>query len=165
MFFTNIVGNISLEKLFRHRTFKVAYRFESIADDAVAYMHFSNPSLAQSSSIITLIEVVSQGQGKIDIADSFTVDVAGTDVTPLNLFLGSTYTPTASVKQGGTYSGITNKLSYTAPGGTSVRAVGASNSMAELILVPPGKELLIQFTNTAGVTNDCSIAIVWVETL
>ena len=162
-YFTNVINTLAFAKLAEHRVFKVAYRFEDLANDATAYMHFSMPSLAVVASIITSVEIVTQGQGNVDISDSFTVSSAGTSVTPLNLFIGSSFSPTASVKRGGTYSDITNKLSYVVPGGTSVRAIGSTNVMGEFIMVPPGEELLIQFTNTSGNANDCSISIVWIE--
>jgi len=163
MFFTNIISNLTFARLIEQKVFKVTHRFEDLAKDEVAYFYFSNPSGSTVSAIITLIDVVTQGQGRIDISNDFTIDVAGTDVTALNLFLGSTHTSSVIVKHGGTYSNITNVLSYAAPGGTSVRAVGAANPMSEFILVPPGNKLLIQFTNTSETTTDCSIAIVWIE--
>jgi len=163
MYFSNVINNPIFSKVIDGKVFKIAHRFEDIADATTVYLYFKNPSNSGRAFTLTTIEVVSQGQGRIDLSKSFTVDSAGTDITPINLNFGSSETSKASVKHGGSYSNITQHLSIAMPGGTSVRVIGALSEVGEFTLMPEDSEILIQFTNTSGVAIDCSVKIIWVE--
>jgi len=163
MYFSNVINNPIFSKVIDGKVFKIAHRFEDIADATTVYLYFQNPSNSGRIFTLATVEVVSQGQGRIDISKSFTVDSAGTDITPINLNFGSNETSKASVKHGGSYSNITQHLSIAVPGGTSIRAFGALSEVGEFTLMPADSEILIQFTNTSASTIDCSVMMIWVE--
>ena len=163
MYFSNVINNPIFSKVIEGKVFKMAHRFEDVSNGTTVYLYFGNPSNSNRTFTLATIEVVSQGQGRIDLSKSFTVDSAGTDITPINLNFGSTKTSKASVKHGGSYSNITQHLSIAVPGGSSVRALGALSEIGEFTLMPADSEILIQFTNTSASTIDCSVKLIWVE--
>ena len=85
MYFSNVINNPIFSKVIDGKVFKIAHRFEDIADATTVYLYFKNPSNSGRTFTLATVEIVSQGQGRIDISKSFTVDSAGTDLSLIHI--------------------------------------------------------------------------------
>ena len=147
--------------------YSVSHRFEGVSAGSNVSMYFSVPYDSTTVSIVA-IEVVTTGQGKIDIYRYPTVVAGGTQITPINLNFGSNNTSDVIVGYGYTVdlTNATLALQTVAPGGIKINAIGSLSEVGERVLLPPGNSFIIIYTNTqTTASEDVSIRIIWTEEL
>lgn len=153
-------GRPLLEAIRNGKAFSVSKRFPNEVSGNVVYLWFGS----NATTHMSIVECISTGQAWVDIYEGAVV-TAGTPVTPQNLNLGSTNVSSATVVTGGTLD-LTNATlvhETVVPGGTSVRAIGFATEVGEDVIIPSGKDIMIQMTNQAGTAADMSIRMIWWE--
>jgi len=143
--------------------FSVSRRFVGVADEDTGYMYFENPSESGKIIHLIIVEVTAFGQGHVDVYRASTINNSGTQITPVNLNLGSGNQSIAYVEYNGSYTPGNKVHETVAPGGTKVRAIGSLVEVGEEVYIPPGYNLLVGVTNKAGTASDFSIRILWWE--
>ena len=154
-----------LSKILREKGFSVSHRFEGVGDGDPADLYLSNPSDSGKYVFLVVVRAVSQGKAYVDLYHGVTVTTAGTSLTPVNLFRGSTASSVVSAEYGGTYdiSGATHILSDLCPGGYGVKPLGDAIEVGESAVIPPGLDLLVRVTNVSGMAQDIAIKVSWWE--
>ena len=151
------------KKIEEGKGFIVSRRFEGVASDSYVDIYLENPSNSGKKIHIEIVEVVSMAQAWVDIFKGNTVTASGTSIEPVNLNLGSNNSSVANAEYGGSYS--TGKLisNTVCPGGSHIRAVGGAAEVGEMVIIPPGQNILVRVTNKSAQTTDLSIRILWWE--
>jgi len=152
------------DKIRLGQAFSASHRFDAVAAGANVSMYFSVPSDGTTVTIVA-IEVVTTGQGAIDIYRYPSMITAGTQITPTNLNMSSSNTSEVVVGYEYTVdlSSATKAHETVAPGGTKVRAIGSLSEVGERIIIPPGNSLIVIFTNRGSTSEDVSIRFIWFE--
>ena len=150
-------------KIYEGKAYSVSHRYEGVASDAYVDMYFENPSGSGKKVYVAIIEVVTFAQAWVDIYRNVSVTSEGTQLTPVNLNLGSNNQSVAKVMYGGTYSVGTPALNTVCPGGSLIRAIGGATEVGETAIIPEGKNILVRVTNKSGSASDLSIRIIWWE--
>jgi len=150
-------------KIYEGYGYAASHRFEGVADDATGEIYLENPSGSGKEIFIVAIDVISTGQGWVDIYRDNTVIASGTAITPVNLNFEKAYASVASVEHSGTYTTGDQVHGSVVPGGARVRAVGGAAEVGESVVVPEDYNFLIRVTNKSGSAADMSIRILWWE--
>jgi len=151
------------KKVYDGYGFVVSHRFESVSSDAQVQVLLENPSGSGRTVYLVLIEVVSTGQGHVNVHVNNTVSTSGTSLTPQNLRIGSSITPVANVEYGGSYTVGDTYQQTVLPGGSGVRAVGSIYGLGESVIIPEGNNILVTVTNKSSSSEDFSVKILWWE--
>ena len=157
------VGSRFEERIEQGLAFSVSKRFENVASDTVVEILFSNPNGSGKTVYIVAIEIIATGQGFVDIYRDVTIETAGIQLNVMNLNLGSTNVSSCVIETGGTYTNGTLAHQTVVYGGTKVNAVGSLAEVGERIIIPEGRNFMIQFVNKAQTSIDLSIRILWWE--
>jgi len=150
-------------KILEEKGFICSHRFEGVSDGSTIDLLIDNPSNSGVKVYIIAIEVVSYGQGWIDFYRDNTVQSSGTALPILPLYLGSNKQSKIHIEYGGTYNVGTLAMNTATPGGRRSRAVGSLAEIGETLVIPPGQNMLVRFTNKAGTSVDVSIKVLWWE--
>ena len=150
-------------KILEEKGFICSHRFEGVASDASVDMYVENPSGSGVYMYIIAVEIASYGQGWIDFYRNNSISTSGTRANIFPLFLGSAKTSKIYIEYGGTYT-LGDLAMYTiTPGGRRSRAIGSLAEVGETLIIPPGQNMVIRFTNKSDTTVDVSIKIIWWE--
>jgi len=160
---TVMVNPRFFKEIFNGNAYSVSHRFPGVASGASVDLYFENPSGSGVTVYIIVIEVISFAQAWIDIYHGNTVSSSGTQLTPVNLNLGSNNTSRVRVEYDGTYSPGTLAVNTVCPGGSLIRAVGGVVEVGETIIIPENNNILVRVTNQSGSAADLSIRIIWWE--
>jgi len=151
------------DKIERGIAFSVSKRFNSISSGESVKIVFINPSQSNKKAHIVIVEIISTGQGAIDVYKDVTIEQSGIQLGAMNLNFGSANTATCIVETGGTYTAGSLVYEGVVHGGIRVNAVGSIITLGKSIIVSEGKNFMLQFTNRAQTAVDVSIKIIWWE--
>jgi hypothetical protein len=145
--------------------FSISNRFESVGVGNSAYMYMQNPSGSGRDVFVVATECSGFAQGWIDVYRGVTVTTPGTSITPVNLNFSSNIASVVNAEHSGTYDTTGADLVHAtvATGGTGVHATGGLAEVGEVVVIPPGNNFLVIYTNKSGSTQDMSIRILWWE--
>lgn len=125
---------------------------QNVTASGTAKYFIENPSGNNESVEVANISVNAGGQFDVDIHTNVTEDTAGTDLNKFENFVGDTSPTNLETGFGGTYSNRdTDPFEDFVPGSSGNRSlqVGAASQGVDL-LVSPGNNVLIDFTNVSG---------------
>jgi len=151
------------KKIEEGKGFVVSRRFEGVASDAYVDIYFENPSGSGKKIHIEVVEVVSMAQAWVDIYRGNTVTASGTSIVPVNLNMESNNSSIANAEYGGSYSTGELISNTVCPGGSRIRAVGGAAEVGEMMIIPPGLNILVRVTNKSASATDLSVRILWWE--
>ena len=151
------------KKIYDGYGFSVSHRFDDVASDGVVQVWFENPNNSKREIYIIVVEIVSTGRARADVYRNNTKTSSGTELTPVNLNLGSSISSVINVEYNGAYT-LGNLVHNTViPGGSHIRAIGSVVEVGESVIIPEGYNLIIQVINKSTSAEDISIRILWFE--
>lgn len=150
----------------KNRAFIVSYTDTVAKDSGTTNLHIKNPSDNERSLHVHGLNVATQFPGFYTVYDTFTAGpTGGTPLTPQALLADRQATPTTSIMEANknvTHSGDDyHSTEVFAAGGKTSKSGGAAK--AENPIVEPGRELVIEITNTSVDDNDASIMLTFCE--
>jgi len=162
---TLLVNQRILQKILDGDAYLAGWRIDDVASGSSAYFQFDNPD--ESGVYANIISIMLSGTGNARVnlypPNQVTVNTPGTAVTSLNLNPDSGKTSKCTLRYGGSYTLGTPVVRQVLPGGSLVRAVGAT-IMADLNMrMSENYFLLIEIVNQSASSEDFSIRIIWWE--
>jgi len=150
----------------KDRAFVVSYTDTVAKTTGTTNLHIKNPSSNTRSLTIHTLNIATQFPGFYTVYDSFsTAPTGGTALEPQSLLMDSDATATVSVMEANknaTFSGNDyHTTEVFATGGKTAKAGGSVD--AEHPIIEPGREMVIEVTNTSVDDNDASIFAVFCE--
>jgi len=150
----------------RDRAFIVSFTDTVAKTSGTTNLHLKNPDHNTRSMQIHSMNIATQFPGFYTIFDSFsTAPSGGTVLDPQSMLVDATAEQTTSVMEANknvTFSGNDyHSTEVFATGGKTAKAGGAVD--AEHPLIEPGREIVIEVTNTSVDDNDASILVTLCE--
>jgi len=150
----------------KNRAFIVSYTDTVAKTSGTTNLHIKNPSDNKRSLHVHGLNIATQFPGFYTVYDKFTAGpTGGTPLTPQALLADRQATPTTSIIEANknvTHSGDDyHSTEVFAAGGKTSKSGGAAK--AENPIVEPGRELVIEVTNTSVDNNDASIMLTFSE--
>lgn len=155
-----IVATELERKIEEGRAFSSSKRFTLAAGGSVRIL-FNNRS-GRNVKVVA-VEINTQGNINVDIYDNVTVESSGSKWIIRNLNLASNNTIDVDVEDGGTYSGgelVHQTIGY---GGAKNFAVGSLSEVGERVIVPGGRNIMLEVTNITSQDFDISVRFIFYE--
>ena len=162
---TLLVNQRLLQKILDGDAFAAGWRVDGVASGSSTYFQFENPSGSGVYANIIMISITGTGNARINMYtyDQVTINTPGTAVTPLNLNPSTGKSAKCVLRYGGSYTLGTPRIEQVLPGGSKVRAVGASMFTDLNLRMPSDFYVLIEVVNQSGSSEDFSIKVIWWE--
>ncbi len=150
----------------RDRAFIVSHTATVPKTTGTTNLHIKNPSDNTRTLQVHGLNIATQFPGFYTVYDRFsTAPSGGTSLTPQSMLMDTDATPTTSVmvtNKNVTFSGNDyHSTEVFAAGGKTVKS--GSMAQAEHPLIEPGRELVVELTNTSTDANDASVALTFCE--
>lgn len=155
-----------LERAKRNDRAFVASYTTTVSKDATTTMHIKNPSDSGHTLDIHMLDISTQFSGFFTVYDAFTTAPSGGDaLTPQSMLMDTDADATTSTME------VNKNVTFNPDDyhSTGVFATGGKTSKggarldAEHPIVEPGREIVVEVTNTSTDANDASIAATFVE--
>jgi len=162
---TVLVNQRLLIKIVNGDSYLAGQRIDDVASGSSAYFEFENPSGSGVYANIIMISLSGTGNGRVNMYPKakYTVSTPGTDAEALNLNPASGKVAKCKFKYGGSYTLGTPVIRQVLPGGSLVRAVGATIMTDLNMRMPENYSLLMEIVNQSGSAEDFSAKIIWWE--
>jgi len=150
----------------KDRAFVVSYTDTVAKTTGTTNMHIKNPSSNTRSLQVHTLNISTQFSGFYTVYDAFSAaPTGGTALTPQSLLMDSDATTAVSVMEANknvTYSGNDYHTTEVFPAGGKTSKSGAA-ARGENPIIEPGREMVIEVTNTSVDANDASIFVTFCE--
>ena len=162
---TVLVNQRLLIKIVGGDAYLAGQRIEDVASGGSAYFEFENPSGSGVYANIIMISLSGTGNARVNMYPKgrYTVTASGTDVEVLNLSPASGKTAKCKFRYGGSYTLGTPVIRQVLPGGSRIRAVGATIMTDLNLRMSEGYSLLAEIVNQSASAEDFSAKIIWWE--
>jgi len=149
-----------------NRAFVVSYTDTVVKTTGTTNLHIKNPGSNTRSLQIHALNISTQFPGFYTVYDAFsTAPTGGTALDPQSLLMDSLEAPTTSVMEANknvTFSGNDyHTTEVFATGGKTSKSGAAARG--ENPIIEPGREIVIEVTNTSVDDNDASIFVTFCE--
>jgi len=162
---TVLVNQRLLIKILGGDAYLAGQRIDDVASGNSAYFEFENPSGSGVYMNIIMISLTGTGNGRVNMypKNRYSVTSSGTEAEALNLNPASGKTAKCKFRYGGSYTLSTPVIRQVLPGGSRVRAVGATIITDLNIRIPENYSLLAEIVNQSASAEDFSAKVIWWE--
>jgi len=153
---TVLVNQRLLVKIIDGDAYLAGQRIEGVGSGSSAYFEFENPSGSGVYANIIMISLSGTGNGRVNMypKNRYTVTASGTNAEILNLNPASGKTAKCKFRYGGSYTLGTPVIRQVLPGGSRIRAVGATVMTDLNMRIPENYSLLMEIVNQSASAED-----------